>query len=205
MPRSEVGTVTTESSIAPSCSPLPCASTSISFGEQCTSSSGRGTGQPKLGPGSMLHVSTSLMGPDDGTPVLRKREGETPFRYSLKVARPVADPTLASPRGRGGPIWPRSSTSRRVVGWALAWADHMSAELVEDALKMAFAHSAPHKGVIIHSDCGCQPNPQAGTLSNSLVTAAWCSWSGARANAATAMTESFFAVTPSEVRRYRDH
>ena len=44
--------------------------------------------------------------------------------------------------------------SRRVVGWALA--DHMRTELVEDALKMAFAHRAPQKGVIFHSDRGSQ-------------------------------------------------
>jgi putative transposase len=44
--------------------------------------------------------------------------------------------------------------SRRIVGWALA--DHMRTELVEDALKMAFAHRAPEEGVIFHSDRGCQ-------------------------------------------------
>ena len=44
--------------------------------------------------------------------------------------------------------------SRRVVGWALA--DHMRTELVEDALTMAFANRAPEKGVIFHSDRGCQ-------------------------------------------------
>jgi transposase InsO family protein len=44
--------------------------------------------------------------------------------------------------------------SRRVVGWALA--DHMRTELVEDALKMAFAHRSPEEGVIFHSDRGCQ-------------------------------------------------
>jgi transposase InsO family protein len=44
--------------------------------------------------------------------------------------------------------------SRRVVGWALA--DHMRTELVEDALTMAFDHRAPDKGVIFHSDRGCQ-------------------------------------------------
>ena len=44
--------------------------------------------------------------------------------------------------------------SRRVVGWALA--DHMRTELVQDALTMAFAHRAPEKGVIFHSDRGCQ-------------------------------------------------
>ncbi len=44
--------------------------------------------------------------------------------------------------------------SRRVVGWALA--DHMRTELVQDALKMAFAHRAPEKGVVFHSDRGRQ-------------------------------------------------
>jgi transposase InsO family protein len=44
--------------------------------------------------------------------------------------------------------------SRRVVGWALA--DHMRTELVEEALEMAFANRAPDKGVIFHSDRGCQ-------------------------------------------------
>ena len=44
--------------------------------------------------------------------------------------------------------------SRRVVGWALA--DHMRTELVEDALNMAFVNRAPERGVIFHSDRGCQ-------------------------------------------------
>jgi transposase InsO family protein len=44
--------------------------------------------------------------------------------------------------------------SRRVVGWALA--DHMRTELVEDALKMAFAQRGPEKGVTFHSDRGSQ-------------------------------------------------
>ena len=44
--------------------------------------------------------------------------------------------------------------SRKVVGWSLA--DHMRTELVEDALTMAFANRAPEKGVIFHSDRGCQ-------------------------------------------------
>jgi transposase InsO family protein len=44
--------------------------------------------------------------------------------------------------------------SRKVVGWALA--DHMRTELVEDALSMAFANRAPGKGVVFHSDRGCQ-------------------------------------------------
>ncbi len=44
--------------------------------------------------------------------------------------------------------------SRKVVGWALA--EHMRTELVEDALKMAFATRRPPEGVIFHSDRGCQ-------------------------------------------------
>ena len=44
--------------------------------------------------------------------------------------------------------------SRRVVGWAFG--DHMHAELVGDALKMAFATRRPGRGVIFHSDRGCQ-------------------------------------------------
>ena len=44
--------------------------------------------------------------------------------------------------------------SRRVVGWALA--DHMRAELVCDALRMAIAHRRPAPGLIFHSDRGTQ-------------------------------------------------
>ena len=44
--------------------------------------------------------------------------------------------------------------SRKVVGWALA--DHMRTELVVDALDMAFAQRRPDRGVIFHSDRGCQ-------------------------------------------------
>jgi putative transposase len=44
--------------------------------------------------------------------------------------------------------------SRRVVGWAIA--DHMRTELISDALLMAFGNRRPPKGVIFHSDRGCQ-------------------------------------------------
>jgi transposase InsO family protein len=44
--------------------------------------------------------------------------------------------------------------SRRVVGWALA--DHMRAELVCDALRMAIEHRCPAPGLIFHSDRGTQ-------------------------------------------------
>ena len=44
--------------------------------------------------------------------------------------------------------------SRRVVGWALA--NHMRTELISDALLMAFGNRRPDRGVIFHSDRGCQ-------------------------------------------------
>jgi len=44
--------------------------------------------------------------------------------------------------------------SRRIVGWAMA--DHMRAELVVDALRMAVARRRPAPGVIHHSDQGAQ-------------------------------------------------
>jgi transposase InsO family protein len=44
--------------------------------------------------------------------------------------------------------------SRRVVGWALA--DHLRAELVCDALRMAIAYRRPAPGLIFHSDRGTQ-------------------------------------------------
>jgi putative transposase len=44
--------------------------------------------------------------------------------------------------------------SRRIVGWAMA--EHMRAELVVDALKMALAARRPARGTIHHSDHGGQ-------------------------------------------------
>ena len=44
--------------------------------------------------------------------------------------------------------------SRRIVGWALA--DHLRAELVDDALQMAIARRRPDPGLVHHSDRGCQ-------------------------------------------------
>jgi transposase InsO family protein len=44
--------------------------------------------------------------------------------------------------------------SRRVVGWSMA--DHMRAELVADALRMAVAARRPTPGLIFHSDRGTQ-------------------------------------------------
>jgi putative transposase len=44
--------------------------------------------------------------------------------------------------------------SRRIVGWALA--DHLRAELVDDALQMAIARRRPGHGLVHHSDRGSQ-------------------------------------------------
>jgi transposase InsO family protein len=44
--------------------------------------------------------------------------------------------------------------SRRVVGWATA--DHLRADLVEQALRSAVTGRRPERGVIFHSDRGCQ-------------------------------------------------
>src|SRR5207244_2332447 len=45
--------------------------------------------------------------------------------------------------------------SRRVVGWAMA--EHMRAELVCDALRMAIDARRPAPGATFHSDRGAQP------------------------------------------------
>jgi putative transposase len=44
--------------------------------------------------------------------------------------------------------------SRRIVGWALA--DHLRAELVDDALQMAVTRRRPDHGLVHHSDRGSQ-------------------------------------------------
>ncbi len=44
--------------------------------------------------------------------------------------------------------------SRKIVGWSMA--DHMRAELVTDALKMAVHRRQPEKGLTFHSDQGSQ-------------------------------------------------
>lgn len=44
--------------------------------------------------------------------------------------------------------------SRRVVGWAMA--EHIRAELVSDALRMAVHNRRPGEGLIFHSDRGSQ-------------------------------------------------
>ena len=44
--------------------------------------------------------------------------------------------------------------SRRIVGWALA--DHLRAELVDEALQIAIARRRPGRGLVHHSDRGSQ-------------------------------------------------
>ena len=44
--------------------------------------------------------------------------------------------------------------SRRIVGWSMA--DHLRSELVVSALEMALARRRPDRGLIHHSDQGCQ-------------------------------------------------
>jgi putative transposase len=44
--------------------------------------------------------------------------------------------------------------SRLIVGWSMA--DHLRAELVVDALEMALHRRCPERGLIHHSDMGCQ-------------------------------------------------
>lgn len=44
--------------------------------------------------------------------------------------------------------------SRKIVGWSMA--NHLSAELVVDALEMALGQRRPAGGVIVHSDQGSQ-------------------------------------------------
>jgi putative transposase len=45
--------------------------------------------------------------------------------------------------------------SRLIVGWSMA--DHLRSEIVVDALEMALARRRPDRGLIHHSDQGCQP------------------------------------------------
>lgn len=44
--------------------------------------------------------------------------------------------------------------SRLIVGWSMA--DHLRSELVVDALEMALARRRPNRGLVHHSDQGCQ-------------------------------------------------
>ncbi len=90
--------------------------------------------------------------------------------------------------------------SRRIVGWSMA--DHLRAELVVDALRMAVARREPETGLIVHSDQGSQyvslafgqAARQAG-IARSMGSRGDC-WDNA-------VAESFFATLKKELVRRR--
>lgn len=86
--------------------------------------------------------------------------------------------------------------SRRVVGYAMA--DHMRTELIADALRMALIARRPGKGLIFHSDRGCQYTSEefgelldANGILQSLSRPGQC-WDNA-------VAESFFATLKLEL------
>jgi transposase InsO family protein len=87
-------------------------------------------------------------------------------------------------------------SSRRVVGWALA--DHMRAELVGDALRMAIDARRPAPGLIFHSDRGTQYTSAEFTdlLAEHKITQ---SLSRPRQCWDNAVAESFFASLKTEL------
>jgi putative transposase len=86
--------------------------------------------------------------------------------------------------------------SRRVVGWAMA--EHMRAELVCDALRMALDARRPAPGLIFHSDRGCQYTSDefTGLLEEHDVVQ---SLSRPRQCWDNAVAESFFATLKTEL------
>jgi len=103
--------------------------------------------------------------------LVAKKRGKTTIRVpGVRVCEDLVD--RAFPRGGAGPALGRRHHvsqnlggwlylvavqdifSRRIVGWSMA--DHMRAELVTDALRMALAHRRPAPGLIWHSDQGSQ-------------------------------------------------
>jgi putative transposase len=95
--------------------------------------------------------------------------------------------------------------SRRVVGWSMA--AHLRADLVVGALEMAVWNRRPARGVIHHSDHGCQYT--------SLLFGQHCEEVGIRCSMGSvgdcydnAMAESFFATLECELldgRTFRTH
>jgi putative transposase len=86
--------------------------------------------------------------------------------------------------------------SRRIVGWAMA--SHLRTELVLTALEMAIWNRRPARGVIHHSDHGCQYT--------SLAFGARCQQAGIVPSMGSvgdcydnAVTESFFATLECEL------
>lgn len=91
--------------------------------------------------------------------------------------------------------------SRRVVGWAMA--DHMTTDLVADALEMAVARRRPGPGLLHHSDRGSQYASDAyrGLLAGHGMT---CSMSGKGDCWDNAAMESFWATLKTEL-LHREH
>ena len=86
--------------------------------------------------------------------------------------------------------------SRRVVGWAIA--DHLRTELVLDALRMALGRRTPSRGLVHHSDRGCQYASKAyrEILARRGIT---CSMSRRGDCWDNAVAESFFATIKKEL------
>jgi putative transposase len=76
--------------------------------------------------------------------------------------------------------------SRRCVGWAMA--EHMRAELVVEALKMAIWHRRPDAGLVHHSDRGGQPGLNRSSQQRVAVGQGIGGW-GWSAGAAVSLTE----------------
>ena len=86
--------------------------------------------------------------------------------------------------------------SRRVVGWSMA--DHLRTELVLDALRMALHRRRPARGLIHHSDRGCQYT--AHTFSAHLQAVGLiASMSSTGDCFDNAVAESFFATLKTEL------
>ena len=86
--------------------------------------------------------------------------------------------------------------SRRVVGWAMA--DHLRAELALDALVMALQRRQPTRGLVQHTDRGCQYTAAVyrARLAERGIT---CSMSRSGECLDNAMAESFFATLKAEI------
>jgi transposase InsO family protein len=86
--------------------------------------------------------------------------------------------------------------SRKIVGWSMA--QHMEAELVNDALEMALARRRPEKGLLHHSDRGVQYacDDYQGLLAEHGIL---CSMSGKGDCWDNAVMESFWATLKTEL------
>jgi putative transposase len=86
--------------------------------------------------------------------------------------------------------------SRKIVGWSMA--EHLQAELVNDALKMALARRRPEEGLLHHSDRGVQYacDDYQGLLAKHGIR---CSMSGRGDCWDNAVMESFWATLKTEL------